>query len=91
MLFAILIDLYEQKLEQLDQTTEYLLRNSQKLFAVKMTQLEQLESGLLRNHPDEKIQKAKEEQNEQTKALSSSYDQSFYPIKKQNFKSNFQL
>ena len=34
-----------------------------------MTQLEQLDKRISRNHPDEKIQKAKEEQNKQTKAL----------------------
>ena len=61
--------LYEQKLEQLDRATELLVTNSQKLLAVKMTQLEQLEKRISRNHPDEKIQKAKEEQNKQTKAL----------------------
>lgn len=61
--------LYEQKLEQLDRATELLVTNSQKLLAVKMTQLEQLDKRISRNHPDEKIQKAKEEQNKQTKAL----------------------
>jgi exodeoxyribonuclease VII large subunit len=61
--------LYEQKLEQLDRATELLVTNSQKLLAVKMTQLEQLEKRISRNHPDEKIQKAKEEQNKKTKAL----------------------
>jgi exodeoxyribonuclease VII large subunit len=61
--------LYEQKLEQLDRSTELLVTNSQKLLAVKMTQLEQLDKRISRNHPDEKIQKAKEEQNKKTKAL----------------------
>jgi exodeoxyribonuclease VII large subunit len=61
--------LYEQKLEQLDRATELIVTNSQKLLAVKMTQLEQLEKRISRNHPDEKIQKAKEEQNKKTKAL----------------------
>ena len=61
--------LYEQKLEQLDRATELLVTNSQKLVAVKMTQLEQLEKRISRNHPDEKIRKAKEEQNKKTKAL----------------------
>ena len=61
--------LYEQKLEQLDRATELLVTNSKKLLAVKMTQLEQLDKRISRNHPDEKIQKAKEEQNKQTKAL----------------------
>ena len=61
--------LYEQKLEQLDRATELLVTNSQKLLAVKMTQLEQLDKRISRNHPDEKIQKAKEEQNKKTKAL----------------------
>lgn len=61
--------LYEQKLEQLDRATELLVTNSQKLLAVKMTQLEQLDKRISRNHPDEKIQKAKEEKNKQTKAL----------------------
>ena len=65
--------LYEQKLEQLDRATELLVTNSQKLLAVKMTQLEQLEKRISRNHPDEKIQKAKEEQNKTNEGIISSY------------------
>jgi exodeoxyribonuclease VII large subunit len=61
--------LYEQKLQQLDRSTELLVTNSQKLLTVKMTQLEQFDKRMSRNHPDEKIQKAKEEQSKKTKAL----------------------
>ena len=50
--------LYEQKLEQLDKKTEQLVYNSQKLFAVKSTQLEQLEKRLARNHPDARLAEA---------------------------------
>jgi exodeoxyribonuclease VII large subunit len=61
--------LYEQKLQQLDRSTELLVTNSQKLLTVKMTQLEQYDKRISRNHPDEKILKAKEEQSKKTKAL----------------------
>lgn len=50
--------LYEQKLEQLDKRTEQLVYNSQKLFAVKSTQLEQVEKRLARNHPDVRLAEA---------------------------------
>ena len=61
MPFVILIDLYEQKLEQLDRTTEQLLRNSQKLFSVKMIQLEQLDKADYHETIQmKKLQKSKE-------------------------------
>lgn len=50
--------LYEQKLEQLDKRTEQLVYNSQKLFTVKTSQLEQVEKRLARNHPDAKLLEA---------------------------------
>jgi exodeoxyribonuclease VII large subunit len=62
--------LYEQKLEQVDKRTEQLVRNSQKLFSVKMVQLEQIEKGLLRNHPNGKLLDSKENHEKSTKALS---------------------
>ena len=62
--------LYEQKLEQLDKRTEQLVRNSQKLFSVKMVQLEQVEKGLLRNHPNSKLKESKGKYEKSVKSLS---------------------
>ncbi|WP_338470214.1 exodeoxyribonuclease VII large subunit [Niallia sp. XMNu-256] len=61
--------LYEQKLEQLDRTTESLVTNSKKLITSKQTELLQLDKRLSRNHPDSKIQKAIEDQRKNTRAL----------------------
>lgn len=61
--------LYEQKLEQLDKMTEQLGRNSQKLFTMKRTQLEQTEKRLNKNHPKDKVVVAKEQQEKTAKAL----------------------
>ncbi|MFZ7945186.1 MULTISPECIES: exodeoxyribonuclease VII large subunit [Bacillaceae] len=51
--------LYDQKLEQLDKVTEKLVRASSRLSAVKKGQHEILYKRLLRNHPIEALQEAK--------------------------------
>jgi exodeoxyribonuclease VII large subunit len=61
--------LYEQKLEQLDKTTERLVLNSQKLLSGKRTQWEQETRRLSRNHPGQKVEQAKEAKDKSTKAL----------------------
>jgi exodeoxyribonuclease VII large subunit len=61
--------LYEQKLQQLDRSTELLVTSSQKLLTDKLTRLKQFDQRISRNHPEAKILKAKEEQSKKTKAL----------------------
>lgn len=61
--------LYEQKLEQLDRKTEQLVLSSQRHLSLKMTQWEQIERRLNRNHPEAKFQQAKEVHSKTTKAL----------------------
>lgn len=61
--------LYEQKLEHLDKKTEQLVRSSQKLFSVKLSQLEQNDRRLYRNHPKDKLKRAKEREEKAAKSL----------------------
>lgn len=61
--------LYEQKLEQLDRTVEALASNSKRLLTTKRDEWLQIDKGLLRNHPEQKVQKAIEDQSKTTKAL----------------------
>ena len=61
--------LYEQKLEQLDRTTETLVSSSKKLLSTKGSAWEQLDKRLNRNHPEEKIQIALNDQSKAKKAL----------------------
>lgn len=61
--------LYEQKLEHLDKKTEQLVRSSQKLFSVKLSQLEQNDRRLYRNHPKDKLKRAKEREEKAAKSI----------------------